>query len=78
MWFIGTKTGIGVWFILWKNEVSGNFNSELYKTPYGVRNWLTNSAYSNLNVVRVGRAVLTPNGWEEKDVWNTRAEFLNS
>lgn len=77
MWFRGTKSGVGVWFVLWGRADIG-YNAEFYKTPYGLRNWLTSSAYKDVPVVRVGRAVLSPNGWEEKECWESREEFLES
>lgn len=77
MWFRGTKTGVGIWFILWGRPDIG-YDAELYKTPYGVRNWLMNRAYQNVPVARIGRVVLTPSGWEEKECWLSREEFLKS
>lgn len=76
MWFRGTKNGVSVWFILWGMSDLG-YNAELYKTAYGVRQFLTNPVYRNLPVVRVGRAVLSESGLEEKEHW-TKEEFLES
>lgn len=77
MWFRGTKSGVGVWFILWGKADTG-YNAEFYATPYGVRRWLTGEAMRNVPVVRIGRAVLSETGWEEKEVWITREAFLGS
>lgn len=77
MWFRGTKSGVGVWFILWGKPDTG-YNAELFKTPFGVRHWLITPAFQAVPVVRIGRVVLSESGWEEKEVWNTREEFLNA
>lgn len=77
MWFRGTESGVGVWFVLWGRPDIG-YSAEFWKTPYGLRNWLTNSAFRDLPVVRLGRVVITESGWEEKEVWRTREEFLSS
>lgn len=77
MWLTGNKFGVGFWFILWGSPET-DYNAEFYLTAHGVRNWLLNRAYSILPVARIGRAVLTPAGWEEKEVWETREGFLNA
>lgn len=77
MWFRGTRSGVGIWFVLWGKPDTG-YNAELYKTPYGLRNWLMNPAFQNVPVVRLGRVVLSERGWEEKECWKTREEFLGS
>lgn len=77
MWFRGTKTGVGIWFVLWGKPDTG-YNAELYKTAYGLRNWLLNPAFQNLPIVRIARVVLSEMGWQEKEVWRTRKEFLGS
>lgn len=75
MLFSGTKFGVGVWFILWGGPEIG-YNAELYKSLNGVKNWL--QAFRDVPVVRIGRAVLSESGWEEKECWRTREEFQNS
>jgi len=77
MWYRGTKSGVGLWFVLWGKPDTG-YNADFYKTPYGLRNWLTAPVYRKVPVVRIGRVVLTPDGWEEKEVWRTREEFLGA
>lgn len=77
MWFRGTMSGVGIWFILWGKPDTG-YNAEFYKTPNGVRNWLIHPAFREVPVVRIGRVVLSEMGWEEKEVWRTREEFLGS
>jgi len=76
MWFRGTKTGVAVWSILWGKPDTG-YNAEFYKTPYGIRKWLTNPVFRDVPVVRVSRVELSENGWEEKEHW-TKEEFLES
>lgn len=70
MWFKGTKYGVGIWFILWGKAAIG-YNAELY-----IRNWLLNIA-DDVPIVRIGRAVLTQTGWEEKEHWDSREQFLS-
>lgn len=77
MWFRGTKFGVGIWFVLWGKADTG-YNADFYKTSNGLRNWLLEPAFRNLPIVRIGRVVLTQAGWEEKELWRTREEFLAS
>lgn len=77
MWFRGTNYGVGIWYICW-GEKGSSYNAELYATPYGVRQWLTSKAMSEVPVHRIGRIVITEDGPVEKEHWDSREEFLEA
>lgn len=75
MWIRGTKYGVGIWYVCWGRK-GVEYNIDLYKTTIGLKRWLTNKAFMDVPICRIGRIVITEDGVVEKEHWDTREEFL--
>lgn len=75
MWFKGGKTGVCIWYVCWGREGT-SFNLEGYQTLNGLAKWFAKEAYKGVPVLRVGRMIISKDGVEEKDHWDSREEFL--
>lgn len=75
MWFKGGKTGVSIWYVCWGRE-GVTHNVEGYSTLNGLAKWFANKAYRAVPVLRVGRMVISKGGIEEKDIWESREEFV--
>lgn len=75
MWFRGGKDGVSIWYVCWGRE-DVELNVEEYKTLNGLAKWFANEAYREVPVQRAGRVVISKDGVEEKDHWDSREEFL--
>lgn len=75
MWIKGYKDGVGFWYVLWGRKGT-NYNMDAYMTFIGLANWFRRKAYSEVPVVRVGRMVATEDGFDEKEHWTSREEFI--
>jgi hypothetical protein len=76
MWIKGNQFGVGFWYVLWGRE-EVTYNLEVYHTLNGLANWIRKEAYKNVPVQRVGRMVVTEKGFEEKEHWASREEFID-
>lgn len=76
MWFKGGKDAVGIWYVCW-GRPGVSCNVEEYMTLTGLAKWFANEAYSQVPVFRAGRMVISKDGVEEKDHWDSREEFLN-
>lgn len=75
MWIKGHKNGVGFWYVLWGREGT-TYNLEVYHTLNGLANWMRKEVYKNVPVQRVGRMVVTKEGFTEKEHWDSREEFI--
>lgn len=75
MWIRGNKNGVGFWYVLWGRE-GIDYILEVYHTLNGLANWMRNEAYKGLPVQRIGRMVVTKEGFAEKEHWDSREEFI--
>ena len=75
MWIKGHKTGVGFWYVLWGVEGS-SYNMEVYQTLNGLANWFRKKPYREIPVLRVGRMVVTKEGFVEKEHWINREQFI--
>lgn len=75
MWIKGHKHGVGFWYVLWglKGEA---YNMDVYLTFNGLANWMRKEVYRDIPVLRVGRMVITEEGFVEKEHWTSREEFV--
>lgn len=75
MWFKGGKTAVCIWYVCWGRE-GATCNVVAYQTLNGLAKWFTIEAYKGVPVLRAGRMIISKDGVEEKDHWDSREEFL--
>ncbi|MBA7705278.1 hypothetical protein ES703_114104 [subsurface metagenome] len=75
MWIKGHKNGVGFWYVLWGAK-GASYDMEVYQTLNGLVNWMRREAYREMPVLRVGRMVVTEEGFVEKECWASREEFI--
>lgn len=75
MWIKGHKNGVGFWYVLWGLKGKA-YNMEVYQTFNGLANWFRKEDYKEVPVLRVGRMVVAEGGFDEKEHWTSREEFI--
>lgn len=70
----GYESGVGFWYVLWREREHSNM--DVYLKFNGLANWFAREAYKGLPVLRVGRMVATDKGFDEKECWSSREEFV--
>jgi len=75
VWIKGHASGVGFWYVLWGRK-GATFNLEVYHTFNGLANWMRKEVYKEVPVLRVGRMVVTEEGFAEKEHWDSREEFI--
>lgn len=75
MWIKGHKNGVGFWYVLWGRKGT-TYGMEVYLKLNGLAKWFRREVYMNVPVLRIGRMVVTEEGFVEKEHWTSREEFL--
>lgn len=75
MWIKGHENGVGFWYVLWGAK-GASYNMEVYQTFNGLANWFRKGAYRDIPVHRIGRMVVTEEGFAEKEHWINREQFI--
>lgn len=75
MWIKGYQTGVGFWYVL-RGKEETSYNLEVYRTFNGLANWMRKEVYKDVPVQRIGRMVVTREGFAEKEHWDSREEFI--
>ena len=75
MLFKGTKYAVAIFYVCWGRE-GATVNVEAYHTLNGLAKWFAKEAYKKVPVLHVGRIIISKDGVEEKETWETREEFL--